>query len=115
MPHNHLGSAFDDGIWGQVEKDLRSVLGRRVRGPLARRLCGRGVLARCRADLVAALVEAAAVKREDLYRDPDCTNGDQRCYDEVRHRALGAVTQPGIHWINRPTFQQAVEVAGARP
>jgi acyl-homoserine lactone acylase PvdQ len=114
MPHDHLGSSFDDGIWGQIEKDLRAVLRRPVRGALARKLCGGGVLRRCRADLTGALLDAAAVKAQELYRDPDCADGDQRCYDEVRHRPLGAVTQPGIHWINRPTFQQVVEVAGTR-
>jgi hypothetical protein len=36
--------------------------------------------------------------------------GSQWCFDAVFHRPLGAVTQPLIHWINRPTFQQAVEV-----
>jgi hypothetical protein len=28
------------------------------------------------------------------------------------HRPLGAIQQPRIHWINRPTFQQAVEIQG---
>jgi len=30
-------------------------------------------------------------------------------------RAIGAITQPLIEWINRPTFQQAVEVQGHGP
>jgi hypothetical protein len=29
-------------------------------------------------------------------------------------RPLGAVTQPLIDWINRPTFQQVVEIPGHR-
>jgi hypothetical protein len=33
----------------------------------------------------------------------------------VSFRPLGAVTQPLIHWINRPTFQQADEIQGHRP
>jgi acyl-homoserine lactone acylase PvdQ len=115
MPHIHQGSAFDDGIWGQVEKDLRTVLGRRVRGKLSRKLCGDGVLRRCRADLTTTLIEAAAVPASELYRDPDCADGNQLCYDEVRHTPTGGITQPGIHWINRPTFQQLVEVEGRRP
>jgi hypothetical protein len=32
----------------------------------------------------------------------------------VRQRPLGAVQQPLIDWINRPTFQQVVEVRGHR-
>ena len=114
MPSKHQGSAFDDGIWGQVEKDLRTVLGRRVRGKLSRKLCGNGVLRRCRADLTTTLIEATEVKATELYRDPGCQAGDQVCFDEVRHTPTGAITQPGIHWINRPTFQQVVEVQGRR-
>ena len=41
-------------------------------------------------------------------------DGDQKCFDAIRMRPLGAVTQPLIDWINRPTFQQAVEVQGHR-
>lgn len=115
MPNDHLGSAFDDGIWGQVEKDLRAVRRKRVRGGLGAVYCGGGVLRRCRADLRDALAEALAVKATDLYRDSGCANGDQRCFDEVRHRPTGAVTQPGIHWINRPTFQQVVNVERTLP
>ena len=29
-------------------------------------------------------------------------------------RPLGGVTQPLIHWINRPTYQQAIEIQGHR-
>jgi len=32
----------------------------------------------------------------------------------VMFRPLGAVTQPLIPWINRPTFQQVVEVQSHR-
>jgi hypothetical protein len=44
-----------------------------------------------------------------------CEAGDQTCLDSVRFRPLGGVTQPLIPWINRPTYQQAVEVQGASP
>jgi hypothetical protein len=33
----------------------------------------------------------------------------------VSFRALGGISQPLIPWINRPTYQQAVEIAGHRP
>ena len=48
---------------------------------------------------------------EELYGTESCDGGDpQWCHDSVRFRALGAVTQPPMHWINRPTFQQSVEI-----
>ena len=54
------GSAYISGWYGYVEKDLRAVLGREVRGPYSRRYCGAGVLASCREALWAALDAAAA-------------------------------------------------------
>ena len=81
---------------------------------------------RCRAALGDSLRRALAVPASSLYRpDPICDRqpglgpirpgrkpGNQWCFDSVRMRPLGAVEQPLIHWINRPTFQQAVEVQG---
>jgi hypothetical protein len=59
---DHLGSAFDVAFYGIVQKDLRSILHLRVRGP--------------------------------------------------QFRAIGAITQPLIEWVNRPTFQQADQIIG---
>ena len=126
-PNNHgqhLGSAYQDGWYGYAKKDLRAVLGERVRGKYSRRYCGKGKLSRCRAVLAASLREAVANSSADkVYADDQkCVdesggNGDklQYCYDTVVHRPLGAIQQPRIHWINRPTFQQAVEVQGSAP
>jgi hypothetical protein len=98
-----------------VQKDLRKLLGEPVSGPFSRVYCGGGDLATCRADLTAALKAALAVPKTTLYHDSGCTDGDQMCYDAVRSRAVGVVTVPPFHWINRPTFQQAVEIQGHRP
>jgi acyl-homoserine lactone acylase PvdQ len=117
---DHLGSAYQEGWYGFVQKDLRAVLGRSVRGGFPVRFCGRGVLARCRAVLLGTLGEAAQVTVPDLYgKDPACqTEADgmdpQRCFDAIRMRPLGGAGQPLIPWINRPTYQQAVEVQGHR-
>jgi acyl-homoserine lactone acylase PvdQ len=113
-PNNHgqhLGSAYQDGWYGYVRKDLMSVLGRRVRGPYSRRYCGRGSLKRCRRALRRSLGAALKVPGTEVYTgDPKCTSGDQWCFDSVWFRAVGGATQPLIHWINRPTFQQANEI-----
>ena len=53
--------------------------------------------------------------KDQLYQDSGCTAGDQTCFDAVRFRAIGAITVPPIPWINRPTYQQVVEVQGHRP
>ena len=113
---SHLGSAYDDGWYGYISKDLRQVLGDRVRGRYSRTYCGGGSRAACQALLRRTLKQALAMSREQVYPgDGQCDQGDQWCWDAVYHRALGGVTQPLIHWINRPTFQQAVEIQGVAP
>jgi hypothetical protein len=47
--------------------------------------------------------------------DGVCSAGDQMCSDSIQFRAIGAITQPLLEWINRPTFQQADEIQGHRP
>ncbi|HET6551341.1 MAG TPA: hypothetical protein VFG79_22935, partial [Solirubrobacter sp.] len=76
--------------------------------------CGRGSLRRCRAALARSL--RAALKDSSVYTgDPQCEDGDQWCYDAVRQRPIGGATQPLIHWINRPTYQQANEIQSHVP
>ena len=112
----HLGSAFDVGFYGIVQKDLRAALGKRVRGKLNRVFCGGGSLIRCRAALDASLTQAAAESPAQVYpADGVCKAGDQMCSDSIQFRAIGAITQPLIEWINRPTFQQADEIQGHGP
>ena len=36
------------------------------------------------------------------------------CFDAIRFRATGGVTQPDMVWMDRPTFQQAVQIQGHR-
>ena len=123
---DHLGSAYQDGWWGYVSKDLRRVLGQSAADPFSRTYCGNGSLTTCRTALRQALTDALAVPATTLYDEDSGTAGvqrvdncpagksDQWCFDSVRFRPIGAVTVPTIHWINRPTYQQAVEVQGHR-
>ncbi len=128
-PNNHgqhLGSAYQDGWWGYVSKDLRRVLGQSVPDGFSRTYCGSGSLSACRDALRQALSDALAVPAGTLYDEDSSTSGTQRvaqcpagksdqwCFDSVRFRPIGAVTVRTIHWINRPTFQQAVEIQGHR-
>jgi acyl-homoserine lactone acylase PvdQ len=110
---DHLGSAFDVGFYGIVQKDLRAALHQRVAGALNRVYCGNGSLARCRAALDASLLQAAGESPQQVYpADKVCQAGDQMCSDSIQFRALGAITQPLIEWVNRPTFQQADDLTG---
>jgi hypothetical protein len=110
-----LGSAFQDGWYGYARKDLRSVLGRAVRGPYSREYCGRGDLGACRRALLRSLHNALD---DDPYGDlPDCSLGsdDQVCFDAIRFTTTGVIGQPDMPWVNRPTYQQAVNIQGHRP
>ena len=126
----HRGSAWQGSTYSYVQKDLRAVLGRRVRGRYSRYYCGRGRTRRqhlrsCRALLRSTLADAvrAAQDRSKLYEDDLCssqpsigppdpgrTAGSQWCFDAIFHQVAAALYQPAIDWQNRPTWQQAVEV-----
>jgi acyl-homoserine lactone acylase PvdQ len=109
----HLGSAFDVGFYGIVQKDLRAVLGRHVGGRLNRVFCGDGSLRACRVAVERSLLQAAAESPAVVYpADGVCHAGDQMCHDAIEFRAIGAIKQPLIEWVNRPTFQQADELTG---
>ena len=71
---------------------------------------------KCRKALVESLGDALGHTSDaELYPDEPCEGGDaQWCNDAVRHTATGAITQPPIHWIDRPTFQQVVQI-GEQP
>jgi acyl-homoserine lactone acylase PvdQ len=112
----HLGSAWDVGFYGIVQKDLRAALRRRVRGALNRVYCGSGSLRACRGALDSSLKAAIATPATAIYpKDKVCAAGDQMCSDAIELKPISAITQPLIEWINRPTFQQAVEIQGHGP
>jgi acyl-homoserine lactone acylase PvdQ len=118
------GSAYQKGWYGFMQKDLRDLLGDPVTGPYSRIYCGGGSLATCHDELVDSLRAAVATPYASLYPGtggsaPGCLDGGggdaQMCHDAVHFQAVGGVGVNDIHWINRPTFQQAVELFNHRP
>jgi acyl-homoserine lactone acylase PvdQ len=114
-------TSYGVGWYGYVDKDLRMVLGQRVRGRFSRRYCGRGSLRRCRAAIVGSLSQALA--QVSSQQGPDlaawkvyatCQVHTPQSCDQLQFETGGAVDTPPIPWQNRPTFQQAVEVTGRR-
>lgn len=111
----HAGSAFQYGWWSYADKDLRTVLGQPVQGPLARAYCGGGQLSACRDVLLATLGQAAAKTPAQVYPgDAGCAAGNQWCADSIVQRPLGGIAQNPVNWQNRPTYQQVVEFASHR-
>ncbi|MFF3209541.1 penicillin acylase family protein [Streptomyces sp. NPDC002886] len=112
---SHAGSAFQYGWWSYVDKDLRTLLGRPVSGPLARPYCGGGSLAGCRDTMAATLKQAAAATPAAVYpADGTCAAGNQWCADSIVQRPVGGLAHPQINWQNRPTYQQVVEFPAHR-
>jgi acyl-homoserine lactone acylase PvdQ len=123
----HVGSAYIAGWYGYVSKDLRRLLGQPVSDGFSRTYCGNGSLSTCRQALDQSLSDALAESPSHLYDEDKSTpatdrvsgcpvgKSDQWCWDSIRFRPVGAVSLPTMEWVNRPTFQQAVEVQGHRP
>jgi acyl-homoserine lactone acylase PvdQ len=112
---SHAGSSFQYGWWGYVDKDLRTVLGEPVDGPLGQAYCGGGKLDACRDALLTTLAKAAAEPATTVYPgDDSCAAGDQWCSDAIIQRPLGGIKHSPIQWQNRPTYQQVVEFPSHR-
>jgi acyl-homoserine lactone acylase PvdQ len=138
----HRGSAYQGSVYGQVQKDLRRVVGaKKIRGRYSRIYCGGDqratgrtrrsrlrLLRRCRRLLQTTLKQALAVDPKKLYEDPVCASqptigppdpmrkpNDQLCFDAIMHQAASAIYVPLIPWVNRPTFQQALEIQSHAP
>lgn len=110
-----FGSAFQNGWYGYLEKDLRQVLAEPVAAPNPVTFCGSGTLAACRAVLAQTLLVATAVPASMVYPAAGgCAAGDQYCHDQIVHQAIGGITQERTHWMNRPTYQQAVQFPARR-
>lgn len=111
----HAGSSFQFGWWSYVDKDIRSVLGESVKGPLANTYCGGGSLSACRDILISTLKTASGKTAAQVYPgDTLCSAGDQWCADSIVQRTLGGIKHYNISWQNRPTFQQVVEFTSHR-
>ncbi|WP_194926505.1 penicillin acylase family protein [Catenulispora pinisilvae] len=111
----HKGSSFQSGWYSYVDKDLRSILGESVQGPLAQSYCGGGNLTACRTALLSALSTAVATPAATVYpADSVCSAGDQWCADSIQQHPLGGITDDQSNWQNRPTFQQVVQYPAHR-
>jgi acyl-homoserine lactone acylase PvdQ len=112
-PRRGNGGAYGSGWYGYVEKDLRSLLGRRVRGAYSRRYCGNGDLAACRRSLWAVVKQSADLLAAFQGADPSAWRSDAT---EERIEFQPGVLGPRytMRWANRPTLHQLMEFRGHR-
>jgi acyl-homoserine lactone acylase PvdQ len=99
------GSSAYSGWWSYVEKDLRSLLGRRVSGAYDTRFCGRGDVAACAASLWAVLDQVAAELETAQGIDPSRWRADATS-ERIRF-VPGPLTRT-MRGANKPTFIQAI-------
>ena len=109
---NSQGSAYQDGWYGYVEKDLRALLGRPVASPYSQRYCGGGDIDACRNALWAAIAEACTALAAKQGVEPTTWSADARA--ERINFTTGLLTDT-LAWTNRPTFQQVMSFKGHRP
>jgi acyl-homoserine lactone acylase PvdQ len=130
----HLGSAYDGGWEGYLQKTLQQLRGLHPVAPFSSvikdKWCGGGP-ADCHRAIDAVLLhvyrtlkgqnDTAKVAKwrldSELIADRASTgNPDETMpmYDAIRFRPLGVVGQPLIDWQNRPTFQQVVQFPAHR-
>jgi acyl-homoserine lactone acylase PvdQ len=96
-----------------MSKDLRRLMGRSVRGPLANRYCGNGNADACRADLWAAIEAAGAELEAAQGADPNAWRADAT---RERISFLPGLLPYTMRYTNRPSgIQQVIEFAGHRP
>jgi len=106
--HDTVGYQF--GWYGYVQKDLRTLLGDRVRGKYKLRYCGGGVLETCRAALWGAMQEASAELAAAQGSDPTAWRTPATRIDFVP----GFIPNT-MRFTNRSTFQQVIRFARRRP
>ncbi|MGH2686599.1 MAG: calcium-binding protein, partial [Actinomycetota bacterium] len=105
---DHNGSSFNDGFYGHVSKDLRSILGQPVEGPFSRTYCGDGVLATCRTDVTQSLQDALDTLETAQGADMSAWDHDE-AEDEIHFTSVGVVGLDPMPFQNRPTFPQVLQ------
>ena len=97
---NPQGSAFIDGWYGYVQKDLSTILGNKVAGPFANRYCGNGSPTACAQSLWTAIDSVGTPPLADATAE--------------RIRFAPGFLPVTMRWTNRPTFQQLLSFDGHR-
>ena len=108
--NSHVGSAYQSGYYGYLQKAMRQALRRRVRQRFQVLRCADGTRAGCAAAVRASLVAAvAAATAKYGSSSPDAWQPDPLA-DRIVFSPGGLATAGPIPWQNRPTFQQVVQV-----
>ncbi len=119
------GSAFQEGWFQHMRRVSQMALN--TPGHVdyrALKCAGTGVLTDCRKavldSLNAALIDLGGLSNMAKWDGSQISNAKGKSgavvedYDAVEHTSFSFLPVPAIHWLNRPTFQQAVEIVKDR-
>lgn len=117
--NSDMMSRYDQPPGGQfggwhiyMDKDLRTVLRRKVRGKFTNRYCGRGRLSRCAASLWKALDAAGAQLAKTQGPDPAAWRADATA---ERIKFVPGLLPTTMRYTNRPSgIQQVISFSGRR-
>jgi acyl-homoserine lactone acylase PvdQ len=109
---NHIGSSFQDGYMGYLQKAFKMRLGMPVLAPFTQLACGTS-FADCARKLKASLLATVAALQKKSGGGPAKWIVDKKM-ETIRFVTVGLVSVPEIDWQNRPTFQQVVQVFRSR-
>jgi acyl-homoserine lactone acylase PvdQ len=109
-PSNH-GSSFDGGWYGYISKDLRTQLGKKVKGKYSVRFCGKGSVKKCSASLWKTIQAATDKLAAAQGSNPTAWRADAT---KERITFAPGLISDTMRWTNRPTFQQAISFSGHR-
>ncbi|MFT4572119.1 MAG: acyl-homoserine lactone acylase PvdQ, partial [Candidatus Binatia bacterium] len=109
-----IGSAYQSGYYGLLDKVFRMALGAPVQAPYAALQCADGTAAGCRSALVTSLNEAITDLTSDFGSAAPVDWQADPSAEFVQFVAFGLAEVDPIGWINRPTFQQVVQVERRR-
>ena len=123
-PPGPVGSAYDGGWEGYLQRALRQAANPAIANPYSQNYCGSGTLPACQAALQAAL-QGTIDALTGAYGTADPTQwtcsrsntGSGQCspaVDDIQFSAVGVGSVPNMPWVNRPTFQQVVSYASQR-
>jgi hypothetical protein len=114
------GSAFQEGWFEPMKRVLEMAIGSSST-PYRQLRCADGTTTGCRTAVLAALDQALADlggfdHRQDWTSSARSPAGGMpvEAFEAVQHVSFSLLKVPPIHWNNRPTFQQAIEVRTQR-
>lgn len=120
------GSAFQEGWFQHMKRVLQMALNTPGHASYRALKCaGSDDATVCRqaalSALDAALADLGGIANQAHWDGSQLANAKNRRnakvedYDAVEHTSFSFLPQPAIPWLNRPTFQQAVEIQNAAP